>query len=74
MSMPVAKGDESPDLEPLRARLRAMTDAQLLTHGLACRRAFDASVKAGELVDITELRESRWEWLRRKAERRTASR
>jgi len=70
MSMPVAKGDDSPDAEPLRARLRAMSDAELLAHGIAIRRAFDASVKAGALTEITPLREARWEWLRRREIRR----
>jgi len=71
MSMPVAKGDDSPDAEPLRARLRAMSDAELLAHGRALKAACDPFAGFVAPGIPLELREARLEFLRRRQARRS---
>jgi len=73
--MPTAQHDPEPDPEPIRAKLRLMTDAELVKHGrklvALCNPHQEGFVSP---TDVLELREARLDWLRRKAERRKANR
>jgi hypothetical protein len=56
------------DLEELRARLRKMTDAELLRFGKAARNLCSPEAKLGKSREafVIQLEEARAEWKRRK--------
>ena len=68
--MPIATSHEPEDPEPIRAKLKAMSDAELVKHGRALRIACDPSKGFVSPGTPFELRESRLEWLRRREARR----
>ena len=61
-------GDEHIDLESLRARLRKMSDSELLRFGRAARSMCDPKTNLGQpprQVFVIQLNEARVEWKRR---------
>jgi hypothetical protein len=71
MSMPIASHEVEPDPEPIRARLRAMSDRELLQHGRRCAAACDPYRSQNITpAGLLELRECCLDWLRRRQTRR----
>jgi len=61
-------GDEHIDLESLRARLRKMSDSELLRFGRAARSMCDPKTNLGQpprQVFVIQMNEARAEWKRR---------
>jgi cell division protein FtsX len=69
MSMPIAIQEPSPDPEPVRAKLRKMSDSELVRYGRECKAKINPDKRVTEL-DLMTLRECRLEWLRRREARR----
>ena len=70
MSMPIAQSAEPEDPTEIRAKLRLMTDAQLVAHGRALKEACDPFAGFVAPGILLELREARLEFLRRRQESR----
>ena len=69
MSMPTAMRETEPDPEPIRVKLRKLSDSELVRYGRECKAKIDPGRRVTEL-DLMTLRECRLEWLRRREARR----